>query len=111
MEHRDETTALISAGKVIGTNVYNTAGDFLGEIHDVMIEKQSGRIAYAVMSFGGILGMGEDYRPLLWPTLKYDIRQGGYVVGITKEQLEKAPAYGSDDVPAWAPTDRSPTGH
>jgi len=101
MEVRDETTALISAGKVTGTNVYNTAGDSLGEIYDVMIDKQSGKIAYAVMSFGGILGIGEDYHPLPWQTLKYDTRQGGYVVGLTKEQLEKSPTYGRHETPAW----------
>ena len=53
----------------------------LGEIHDVMIDKRSCKIAYAFMSFGGFLGIGEQYHPLPWATLKYDIRQGGYVVG------------------------------
>jgi hypothetical protein len=101
MEHMDETTALISAGKVTGTNVYNTRGDELGEVHDVMIDKTSGKIAYAVMSFGGFLGMGEQYHPLPWGTLKYDTRQGGYVVGLTKEQLERAPAFSGSDQPAW----------
>jgi sporulation protein YlmC with PRC-barrel domain len=101
MEYLDETSSLISAEKVAGTNVYNTAGDSLGEIIDVMIDKQSGRIAYAVMSFGGFLGIGERYHPLPWSTLKYDTRQGGYVVGLTKDQLEKAPTYGEDEAPAW----------
>ena len=101
MEHLDETSSLISAEKVTGTNVYNTAGDSLGEIADVMIDKQSGRIAYAVMSFGGFLGIGERYHPIPWSTLKYDTRQGGYVVGLTTEQLEKAPTYGEDEAPAW----------
>jgi sporulation protein YlmC with PRC-barrel domain len=101
MEHLDETSSLISAEKVTGTNVYNTAGDSLGEIADVMIDKQSGRIAYAVMSFGGFLGIGERYHPIPWSTLKYDTRQGGYVVGLTTEQLEKAPTYGEEEAPAW----------
>lgn len=101
MELEDETTSLISAGKVTGTNVYNTSGDLLGEIHDVMIDKLSGRIAYAVMSFGGFLGLGEQYHPLPWATLKYDTRQGGYVVGITQEQLKGAPALARDAQPAW----------
>ena len=81
MEQKDETVSLISAGKVQGTNVYNTQGDSLGEVYDVMIDKRSGKIAYAVMSFGGFLGMGNSYHPLPWNTLKYDTRQGGYVVG------------------------------
>jgi sporulation protein YlmC with PRC-barrel domain len=101
MEHRDETSSLISAEKVIGTNVYNTAGDSLGDINDVMIDKKSGRIAYAVMSFGGFLGIGERYHPLPWSTLKYDPRQGGYVVGLTKEQLEQGPTYAANENPAW----------
>jgi uncharacterized protein YrrD len=59
METLDETAKVISAAKITGTNVYNTAGDLLGEIHDVMIDKRSGKIAYAIMSFGGFLGIGE----------------------------------------------------
>jgi hypothetical protein len=101
MEHVDETVSLISAGKVQGTPVYNTQGESLGEVEDVMIDKHSGKIAYAVMSFGGILGMGNDYHPLPWNTLKYDTRQGGYVVGLTKQQLEEAPRFGRDEIPAW----------
>jgi hypothetical protein len=66
-----------------------------------MIDKRSGKIAYAVMSFGGFLGMGNDYHPLPWSALKYDTRQGGYVVGLTKEQLQKAPTYALDTTPPW----------
>ena len=101
MEYREETASLISADNVTGTDVYNTAGDSLGEIYDVMIDKQSGRIAYAVLSFGGFLGMGERFHPIPWSNLKYDTRQGGYVVGLTKEQLEKAPTFSQDETPAW----------
>jgi PRC-barrel domain len=97
----DETTNLISAGRVNGTNVYNTAGDALGEIYDVMIDKRTGKIAYAVMSFGGFLGLGERYHPLPWTTLKYDTNQGGYVVGMTKEQLSNAPSYAEGETPSW----------
>jgi len=101
MEKLDETTTLIAGDKVAGTDVYNTAGDSLGGIEDVMIDKRSGKIAYAVMSFGGFLGMGERYHPLPWSVLKYDTRQNGYVVGLTKEQLKAAPTFGEADVPAW----------
>jgi sporulation protein YlmC with PRC-barrel domain len=101
MEHRDETTNLISSEKVSGTNVYNTAGESIGEIHDVMIDKLSGKVAYAVMSFGGFLGMGEKYHPLPWSLLKYNPAQGGYVVNLSKSQLEGAPAYAEDTDPNW----------
>ena len=76
----------------------------LGEVYDVMIDKRSGKIAYAVMSFGGFLGMGNDYHPLPWNTLKYDTRQGGYVVGLTKQQLEGAPR-AARRKPAWSDRD------
>ncbi|WP_026870847.1 PRC-barrel domain-containing protein [Inquilinus limosus] len=101
MEHREETTTLISGDKVAGTEVYNTAGEHLGEIHDVMIDKVSGRVAYAVMSFGGFLGIGEKYHPLPWSALEYDTNQGGYVVNLSREQLEGAPVYAEETPPRW----------
>jgi len=101
MERLDEDASVISASKVTGTDVYNTEGQHLGEIHDLMLDKRTGKIAYAVMSFGGFLGIGERYHPLPWATLKYDTRQGGYVVGLTKQQLEGAPRFGRDENPAW----------
>ena len=70
-----------------------------------MIDKKSGQIAYAIMSFGGFLGIGERYHPLPWRALKYDTRIGGYVVGMTKSQLEGAPNYASNATPDW--NDRS----
>jgi sporulation protein YlmC with PRC-barrel domain len=100
MEAVDETPSIISANKVTGTNVYNTEGDHLGEIHDVMLDKRSGKIAYAVMSFGGFLGIGERYHAVPWATLKYDTRQAGYVIGLTVDQLKGAPTYALDALPA-----------
>src|SRR6202035_2735195 len=71
---------LIAADKVQGTNVYNRAGDKLGSVDDIMIDKVSGHAIYAVMSFGGFLGMDKKYHPLPWGALKYDAQKGGYVV-------------------------------
>lgn len=101
MERHEASNPLISSDKVAGTNVYNVNGDNLGEIHDIMIDKQSGKVAYAVLSFGGFLGLGEQYHPLPWQTLSYDPRQGGYVINMSKEQLEGGPAYAADAEPAW----------
>ena len=84
---------LIAADKVKGTTVYNLAGDKLGSVEDIMIDKISGRAIYAVMSFGGILGMGESHHPLPWSTLKYDSQKSGYVVNLDKKKLEGAPNY------------------
>jgi hypothetical protein len=94
---------LIAAGKVNGTNVYNTAGDKLGSVDDVMIDKVSGRAIYAVMSFGGFLGMGEKFHPLPWATLKYDAQKGGYVVNLDKKLLEAAPNYDRGSEFKWTP--------
>ena len=97
-----ETPALIAADKVQGTNVYNTNGDMLGTIHSVMINKRSGQVSYAVMSFGGFLGgflgLGEKYHPLPWNRLSYDEMRGGYVIDIDTKVLEAAPAYTDDAV-------------
>ena len=94
---------LIAAEKVEGTNVYNPAGEKLGTVDDIMIDKISGRAIYAVMSFGGFLGMGEMYHPLPWATLKYDPNKGGYVVNLDKKMLEAAPNYDGDSNFEWTP--------
>lgn len=95
--------SLIAAGKVKGTNVYNHAGDKLGNVDDIMIDKTSGRAIYALMSFGGFLGMGENYHPLPWSTLKYDEQKGGYVVNLDKKLLEDAPIYDRSSEFEWTP--------
>ena len=100
-----ETTSLIPAEKVQGTNVYNTAGETLGSIYDLMLDKKSGHVAYAIMSFGGFLGIGDSYHPLPWSILKYDSNQGGYVVNLDKRQLEGAPSYPADAAPEWGNRD------
>ncbi len=96
-----ETTSLIAASKVTGTNVYNTKDEPVGSVYDVMIDKRSGNISYAVISFGGFLGMGSDYYPLPWTALTYDRRLEGYVTDVTPAQLEGAPAFSKDADPNW----------
>jgi sporulation protein YlmC with PRC-barrel domain len=97
------TGDIISSDKVEGTKVYNLAGDKLGSIDDLMINKYSGQVAYAVLEFGGFLGMGTDRYPIPWNMLKYDTAKEGYVVPLDKAKLEKAPRYSEDDLPAYTP--------
>ncbi len=97
-----ETVSLIAASKVNGTSVYNTAGDPLGHIHDIMLDKRSGQVKYAVLSFGGFLGIGEKYHPLPWNQLSYSERHGGYVVNLDRNRLEGAPVYAASDMPDWS---------
>jgi hypothetical protein len=89
---------LIAAEKVEGTNVYNLQGDKLGTVDDIMIDKISGKAIYAVMSFGGFLGIGEKYHPLPWAVLTYDEDKGGYNIDLTSDQLRDAPSYSHDEL-------------
>ena len=95
-EHR-ETITLIGSDKVEGTAVYGADGEKIGSIERLMIDKVSGKVSYAVLSFGGFLGIGHDHYPLPWNSLKYDTNLGGYVTGITEAQLQGAPKYANDD--------------
>jgi len=90
---------LISSEDVEGTNVYDMKGTKIGDIDHLMIDKISGRVAYAVMSFGGFLGLGHSHYPIPWGTLKYDTKLDGFRTTITEQQLKDAPAF-SDD--SWA---------
>ena len=83
--------ALIASDRVEGTAVYNNAGEKLGSIDHLMIDKLSGQVRYAVLEFGGFLGVGTDRYPLPWNVLKYDTTLDGYVVPLDKAKLEGAP--------------------
>ncbi len=97
-----ETASLIGSDKVEGTAVYGADEQRIGTIQRVMIDKISGKVAFAVTSFGGFLGIGEDYYPLPWPSLKYDTRLGGYRTGITINQLQSAPKYSPNSDWDWS---------
>lgn len=97
----DETVSLIGSDKVQGTVVYGPDGEKIGSIERVMIEKLSGKVSYAVLSFGGFLGIGDDHYPLPWPSLKYNVELGGYQTMITNDQLQNAPHYARDDEYDW----------
>ncbi len=101
----DETDRLIASDKVEGTAVYNPAGERLGEVDHFMVDKYSGRVAYAVMSFGGFLGIGQNYHPLPWKVLTYDTGMGGYVVDLDEETLKGAPSFARDELPDWSSPD------
>ena len=96
-----ETHALIGSDKVEGTAVYRSNGDKVGHIARVMIDKLSGKVAYAVMSFGGFMGIGEDYYPLPWSLLTYNPRLEGYEVNVSEQQLTGAPKYGTHETWDW----------
>src|SRR4030088_3595799 len=95
---------LIASAKVEGSAVYNLQGVRLGTVDNFMVVKHTGQVAYAVMSFGGFLGMGESYHPLPWKVLTYDTRLEGYVVDLDRERLKNAPRYGVGEEPFADPS-------
>ena len=101
----DRAHELISSRRVEGTNVYNRGEERLGTIHSVMIDKRSGKVAYALMSFGGFLGMAERVHPIPWEMLTYDVNFDGYVVDLDRDQLRDAPSLHLDE--ADRPRDRA----
>jgi hypothetical protein len=91
-----ETFGLIGSDKVEGTAVYRSNGERIGTIEWAMIDKRSGKVAYAVMSFGGFLGIGDDYYPVPWSLLTYSEKLGGYETNISDAQLKGAPKFSGD---------------
>jgi hypothetical protein len=97
----DETSQLIASNKVEGTPVYGREGERLGTIYNFMVDKRSGQVEYAVMSYGGFLGMGQRYYPMPWRILTYDTREGGYRVDLDYRDMERAPSFGRNDEPRF----------
>jgi sporulation protein YlmC with PRC-barrel domain len=91
-------TSAIRAKKVIGTDVKDNSGAKIGKVEDVVLDKQSNNIMFAVVGFGGFLGMSEKYHPLPWESLNYDVAEDAYVVNYTRAQLEAAPAASIDEL-------------
>jgi hypothetical protein len=101
MTEERETVSLIGSDKVQGTAVFGADGEKIGAIERVMIEKVSGRVSYAVLSFGGFLGIGDDYYPIPWPSLKYNVELGGYQAMIPIEKMRTAPKYARNSSWDW----------
>ncbi len=93
---------LIAATKVSGTAVYDLKDERIGRIEDTMLEKSSGRVAYAVLSFGGFLGVGQKFYPMPWASLRYDTRLDGYIVAMDRNTLESAPSFAAGEAVNWA---------
>jgi len=90
---------LIASNRIEGTTVYGRDGQKVGSVHSFIVDKLSGQVAYAVLSFGGFLGLGQKYHPLPWGSLTYDLDREGYVVNVDKAMLDGSPSYRPDDAP------------
>jgi sporulation protein YlmC with PRC-barrel domain len=93
---------IMAASAMLGYSVQNSAGENLGKLDEVMIDIVSGRIAYAVLSFGGFLGMGNKLFAIPWSALSLDIEGKRYILDVDKKLLKEAPGFDRDDWPDMA---------
>jgi len=96
-----ETSSLIASDRVEGTKVFGRDGQKIGSVHNFMVNKRSGQVAYVVISTGGFLGLGQAYHPLPWSIFSYDEQQGGYAVNVDKRMLDGAPSFRPDNAPVF----------
>ena len=97
-----ETSDLVASDEVVGTEVYDSAGEHIGQVEKLVLGKRNGQVSYAVLSFGGFLGIGEDYYPLPWEKLSYDETLDGFRIDISKEQVQGAPKYRRNEAYDWS---------
>jgi len=107
MTSQSSDHTLITTDRVNGTPVFNLAGERIGTIDNLSIDKTSGQVIYALLSFGGFLGIGERFHPLPWKVLDYDAVREGYVVPLDKAQLQAAPSYTQDELEAFGAGDQT----
>jgi len=93
---------LMGADTLIGNNVVNHKGDDLGEIKEIMLDMRSGKVGYAVLSFGGFLGMGKKLFAVPWNALTLDTKNKCFVLNVEKDRLKDAPGFDTDKWPNMA---------
>jgi len=100
-----EKHSLIASDRVEGTPVLRSNGEKIGTIQRLMVDKLSGKVAYAVLSFGGFIGIGQKHLPIPWARLKYDLDRRAYQLDLSDEELSQAPGYEANKEFDWG--DRS----
>ncbi|MEO6423044.1 MAG: PRC-barrel domain-containing protein [Candidatus Nitrotoga sp.] len=93
------STQLMSASSLIGDDVYNLADEDLGDIKEIMLDMKTGKISYAVLSYGGILGMGDKYFAVPWGALKLDTENKRFILDVAKDKFENSPGFDKDNWP------------
>lgn len=96
MEH---SSNVVKASEVIDVNVYNMSDEKLGKIEEIILDKKTGQTHYAVLSFGGFLGMGEKLFAVPWTALDYQSSKDGFVLDVSKEKLKEAPGFDKEHWP------------
>ncbi len=101
-EDRHNFRRVMSAGTLAGDRVRNSAGEDLGKVEEIMLDVPTGRVAYAVLSFGGFLGMGNKLFAIPWQALTLNERDHEFILNVDKKQLESAPGFDKDNWPDMA---------
>jgi sporulation protein YlmC with PRC-barrel domain len=96
---------LMGADTLIGEDVYNRQDEDLGDIKEIMLDVRNGQVAYAVLSFGGWLGMGDKLFAVPWQALELDTVNKRFLLDVSKEHLKNAPGFDKDDWPDMASTE------
>jgi sporulation protein YlmC with PRC-barrel domain len=100
---KNERADIYRASKLIGADVENLQGEKLGDIKDVVLDPETGRITYAVLSFGGFMGLGEKYFAIPWSALTSKAgEKGDFVLNVDKEKLKNAPGFDKNNWPNMA---------
>jgi sporulation protein YlmC with PRC-barrel domain len=94
-----ETKTVLSTGKLLHSEVTNSAGEDLGKVVGLGIDIEEGRVAYAILSFGGVLGFGDKWHAVPWEALEYSRHDGKFILNVDREMLETAPGFDKDDRP------------
>jgi len=97
-----EKPRVLSASTLIGDAVHNNAGENLGKVEELMLDLEKGRIAYAVLSFGGFLGMGNKLFAIPWDAFSLDTDEHAFMLNVPKDRLENAPGFDKDNWPDFA---------
>ena len=97
---------LITASRVKGTPVFNRDGARIGHVEDLSIDKVTGQVRFALLAFGGFLGVGDRFHPLPWSALAYDTHRHGYIVQMDKPELEETAHYSKDQLEPFGAGDQ-----
>lgn len=98
----DHSNEVVKTADVIGKSVIGVDNDKLGKIEEIVIDKVSGQVRYAVLSFGGFMGMGSDFYALPWAMFDYQDDEDAFKINVSKEKLKSATGFNKDEWPDFA---------
>jgi sporulation protein YlmC with PRC-barrel domain len=101
-QHTGPGPELMGADTLVGNDVYNSNDEDLGDIKEIMLDMKTGKVSYAVLSFGGVLGMGEKLFAVPWEALKLDTKHKRFTLDLAKDRLKNAPGFDKDHWPNMA---------